>query len=98
VFCVTIATLTAIPEVRTLEAKSVRRRRVKGKVVKRGSERAICFWFSDLAQDFPVELVLIKNQREIEISKIKWLVLSVLLSGTILKQKKIVYEDTGAQM
>jgi hypothetical protein len=60
-----------------------------------------CFWLvrwnglGDLAQSFPVELVLIKNQREIEISKIKRLVLNVLLSGTILKQKKRVYEDTG---
>jgi hypothetical protein len=45
-----------------------------------------CFWLvrwnglGDLAQSFPVELVLIKNQREIEISKIKRLVLNVLLS------------------
>jgi hypothetical protein len=40
-FCVTVATLTAVPDASTLEAKSARRTRVKANVVKRGDERAI---------------------------------------------------------
>lgn len=40
-FCVTLAALTAVPEARTLEAKSARTRMVSAKLAKSGDERAM---------------------------------------------------------